>query len=257
MKRPVVLVLAGHDPTGGAGVQADIEAIAAQTCHAVSVLTCITVQDTRNVKQISLLDPQELKKQLQCLLADIEIAAIKIGLIPDLALIPMISDLLIGYRSLPCVLDPVLAAGGGAELSDQALIQAIREHILPFVTLVTPNVLELQRLSGLPRASELEQVESLLATGCQAVLVTGTHKPTQQVIQQLYLDNQPRLTWEWERLPYDYHGSGCTLASACAGQLAQGLDLEAALTKAQSYTWQALKQADSLGQGQWLPHRWI
>ncbi|WP_020559923.1 bifunctional hydroxymethylpyrimidine kinase/phosphomethylpyrimidine kinase [Thiofilum flexile] len=255
MTRPVVLVLAGHDPTGGAGIQADSEALAANGCHAISVITCLTVQDTHNVKRTLPISPDIIAVQLECLLADMPIAALKIGLLGSSDLIPIVEKILLKYPSIPKVLDPVLAAGGGTSLASQQLTTQIREQLLPHITLTTPNVPELARLSALPKASSSEQAQVLLKFGCKAVLLTGTHAPTPKVIQCLYQPQQAPQQWEWERLPETYHGSGCTLASACTAFLAQGLPLEAALEQAQQYTWQTLAQAESLGGGQWIPKR--
>jgi hydroxymethylpyrimidine/phosphomethylpyrimidine kinase len=255
MTRPVVLVLAGHDPTGGAGIQADSEAIAANGGHAVSVITCLTVQDTHNVKRIMPIAPEIVAEQLEVLLADMPIAAIKIGLIGNVDLIPLIEQVLIQCASIPKVLDPVLAAGGGTALASQQLTTQIRERVLPHIHLTTPNVPELEHLSTLPHATDDEQAQVLLATGCKAVLLTGTHAPTPTVIQHLYQYAHDTQSWEWERLPETYHGSGCTLASACVAFLAQGLTLTAAIEQAQIYTWSTLAKADKLGSGQWIPQR--
>lgn len=255
MTRPVVLVLAGHDPTGGAGVQADSEAIAANGCHAVSVITCLTVQDTHNVKRIVSVAPELVAEQLKYLLVDMPIAAIKIGLIDNVELIPIIETLLQQYPTLPKVLDPVLAAGGGTALASEVLTTQIRERLLPHITLTTPNVPELERLSALHPATLDEQAQVLLNTGCKALLVTGTHAPTPEVTQRLYQNGHSTKTWQWPRLPETYHGSGCTLASTCAALLAQGFELETSLEKAQHYTWHSLEKAEALGKGQWIPKR--
>lgn len=250
---PAVLTLSGHDPSGGAGIQADIETITHFRCHAVSVITALTEQDSRNVKRVLPQTPKNIVNQALTLLADIPVKVIKIGLLghPDIA--RSVHTILKEYSDIPVVFDPVLAAGGGAELADNELIAAINELLLPRTTLLTPNSMEARRLTGL---IDLQQCGTdLSAKGCAYVLITGTHEATHTVCNQLFHAGQPLMTYDWERLPFSYHGSGCTLASSIAAQLALGADPVTATEKAQDYTWRTLKSGFKPGLGQHLPNR--
>lgn len=254
-KLPVVIALGGHDPSGGAGIQADIEAILSNGCHPATVVTCLTVQDTRQVQRIIPLADYLIEQQAETLLADLPVAAFKIGLLGSVEVVQAVHRILLQAPDVPVVLDPVLAAGGGgAELATLAVVDAIQEYLLPLTTLLTPNVPEAAQLALSGQTGE-EQARSLLAQGCEYVLLTGTHADTARVENSLYGNNQCLRTWTWERLPETYHGSGCTLAAACAAQLAQGVDIARAVGSAQAYTWNSLQAARPLGQGQWLPAR--
>ena len=248
------MTLAGHDPGGGAGIQADSEAISSQGCHPASVITCLTVQDTRNVQRIEPVTDYLIEQQDEVLLADLPIKAIKIGLLGSKAAVKAVHRILLQAPDVPVILDPVLAAGGGRNLANSGIIEAIREYLLPLTTLLTPNVPELTRLAIKGETLD-EQAQCLLDQGCTYVLLTGTHADTERVENVLYGDGKRMRTWTWERLPETYHGSGCTLAAACAANLAKGIDIAQAVGVAQAYTWGSLQAARHIGHGQWLPNR--
>jgi len=251
---PIILAIGGHDPTGGAGLQADIETIHSMGCRAISLVTCLTRQDSRNVISIHPQPYDEFNTQLRTLLNDIQPAAIKIGLIGDNALVPGIRDCL-QTAGLPVVLDPVLAAGGGTPVATNELIASITEHLLPETALVTPNRAEARRLSGYESMDDAAR--QLIADGTANVLITGADEAEgEQVNNRLYLRNMTSRNWLWPRLPYSYHGSGCTLASACACGLARGTDVQQCVEAAQQFTWDSLNAASKPGQGQHLPTRY-
>lgn len=255
MSRPIVLCFSGHDPSGGAGIQADIEAIVSHRCHAASVITALTEQDSRNVKQLLPQRPSDIVSQAQTVLNDFDIAAIKIGLLGSAEVALAVASIVRQTSGVPIVLDPVLAAGGGTDLAGQALINAIAEHLLPLTTLVTPNSIEARRLTRLDDlnacATELQRC------GAEYVLITGTHEDedSERVVNRLSMPDHLNETFNWERLPHHYHGSGCTLAAATAALLAQGLDMFSAVNEAQEYTWQSLNAAYRPGKGQHNPER--
>lgn len=253
--RPIVLCLGGHDPVGGAGIQADNETLAALETHACSAITCLTVQDTRNVQRLEPVSSALFKAQAEAVFADLPVAAIKIGLIGEATFVPTIAALLAKHPTCPVIFDPVLAAGGGTNLASNRLITEIREQLLSKTTLLTPNLAEAQRLSGAQGADDCG--EALLALGCQAVLLTGTDSAgdAQQVTHRLYQNGATPQTWQWPRLPHSYHGSGCTLAAACAGLIAHGHPLVDAVYQAQQFTYQALLAGWQPGQYQHLPWR--
>ena len=249
---PVILCIAGHDPSGGAGVQADIETLAAHGCHAVSAISCLTVQDTANVQQVLPVAPETLAAQIETLCADFRVSVVKVGLIGHASLVPIIGAVARALE-VPLVLDPVLAAGGGKELASDRMVIAIRE-LLPTVTLATPNRAEARRLSGYSEPDAA--AERLLDQGCQSVLLTGADEAQgSEVVNCLYRKGRPAQKYRWPRLPGTFHGSGCTLASACAAHLARGEPIEQAVTAAQRYTLAALEQAHALGRGQKIPWR--
>ncbi len=251
---PVVLVFAGLDPTGGAGLSADIEAIISQGCHAAPIATALTVQDTRDVIRVGQVDALLVVEQARALLEDVPVAAIKLCMLGSASMVEAIHSILRDYPHIPVVLDPVLRAGGGTELADEELIEAMRELLIPQTTILTPNSEEARRLA--PDADNLHACAlSLLEQGSEYVLITGTHEPTPEVENLLFGGHRLLETFSWPRLPESYHGSGCTLASAIAGLLAQGHEPMTAIHQAQDYTWQTLEQAYRLGRGQMIPNR--
>lgn len=251
--RPVVLCFSGHDPSGGAGIQADIETLASLRCHAASVITALTDQDSRNVKCIIPQAPEAVFDQAQTVLADLPVKAIKIGLIGRHETAAAIHDILQSHPDIPVILDPVLAAGGGADLADAELIATINKCLLPQTAVLTPNSDEARKLTGLSALSKAAL--KLLERGAQHVLITGTHEPEETVCNRLFHNGRLLETFNWDRLPHSYHGSGCTLAAAIAGAIAHGLDPFSAVLEAQEFTWNALNAGYRPGTGQYLPNR--
>jgi hydroxymethylpyrimidine/phosphomethylpyrimidine kinase len=250
----VVLCFSGHDPTGGAGVQADIETLSGLACHACTVVTALTAQDTANVRQVWPQPPGDFLAQARLVAADLPVAVVKIGLLGSADIARAVAGLLAReLAGVPVVLDPVLAAGGGAALAREDLVRAIQDDLLPLCGVLTPNLPEARQLAGGLESPELCAAQ-LLRRGCGQVLITGGHAEGPEVVNRLY-GPFGSSAWRWPRLPGEYHGSGCTLASALAAGLARGLDMEAACLQAQQFTWDALRDAHALGRGQWLPNR--
>jgi hydroxymethylpyrimidine/phosphomethylpyrimidine kinase len=259
---PVVMTLAGNDPSGGAGIAADIETLVSLGCHPAPVITALTVQNTHNVQALLPVDPNEAFAQARAVLEDMPVAAFKVGVIGGADNAAALHRLFAAWPNIPVILDPVLAAGGGTELASTALIEALQTLLLPLTTVLTPNSVEARRLA--PEADTLEACAmALLARGCRYVLITGGHEsePPTEVINTLYGNNRLLETWRWPRLPHEYHGSGCTLASAIAALLAQGHhpyleeSICSAIHGAQQYAWRALQAGYRAGGGQWLPNR--
>ena len=251
---PTILCLSGFDPSGGAGIQADIESIASMGGHAVPVITALTVQNTQNVSHFQAVDTQLFTDQVSKLLEDISIKAIKIGMIGSLQIIEAIGEILKNNSDLPVIYDPVLAAGGGADLTESGMLAAIQKLILPYTTILTPNSPEARQLSN---ETDLKSCgKKLMDYGCEAVLLTGTHEDNEHVDNLWFYEGQYVETFSWDRLPHEYHGSGCTLASAIAALIAQGLDPFNAVNEAQDYSWNTLKHAFKISdKGQLIPHR--
>ncbi len=249
---PIVLVFGGNDPTGGAGLCADIQALTHQGCHTAPIITCITPQNTHDVMDNFPLPTHYIKAQAEAVLTDLPVTLCKIGLIGNLEILETIQELLTRYR-LPTVLDPILSAGGGHPLTQAHLRQAMIQKLLPLVQILTPNSQEARRLTGqdsLPLAAQ-----QLMDWGCQYVCITGSHENTPQVINQLYGGGHYLQQWEWSRLPDTYHGSGCTFAASLAGALAKGKEMITAVYDAQQYTWQTLQQGYQASTGQAFPRR--
>ena len=212
---PIVMVFAATDPTGGAGLQADI----------------------------------------------MPVAAFKIGVLGSLEAVAAVAEVVSDYPEIPLILDPVLASGRGDELASEDMLSAIRELLIPQTTIITPNSIEARRLSaedaedGDDNPDLAECARRILASGCEYVLITGTHENTGEVVNTLYNSDGVVRSDNWPRLPGSYHGSGCTLASALAATIANGVDMQEAVRDAQEYTWQSLKLAFRPGMGQHIPDR--
>lgn len=258
----IVLAFAASDPSGGAGIQADLMTLSSLGCHALSVITAVTVQDSAGVEGILPIDADWVVDQARLILEDMPVAAFKIGLLGSVENIAAIAEVVSDYPDVPLILDPVLASGRGDETATEDMISALCELLLPQTTVLTPNSVEARRLAqedgeegdeiALP-----ECASRLLAQGCEYVLITGTHENTAQVINTLYGPAGIMRSDVWDRLPGSYHGSGCTLASAIAASLANGLDLSEAVREAQEYTWQSLAAAFRPGMGQYIPDRFF
>jgi hydroxymethylpyrimidine/phosphomethylpyrimidine kinase len=241
-------------------LQADLLTLASMGCHPLSVVTGITVQDTTGVEDVLAMDAEWVVDQARCILEDVPVAVFKLGVLGSVEIIAAIAEIVADYPEVPLILDPVLTSGRGDELASEEMLEALRDLILPQTSLVTPNILELMRLAY-DEAPEEERPDyaraamEVLESGCEFVLVTGTHAPGVQVVNTLYGREGVIRSDRWERLPGSYHGSGCTLSSAIAASLAQGLPIPEAVAEAQDYTWQTLKEGYRLGMGQIVPDR--
>ena len=261
LQLPAILTFAGTDPTGGAGLQADMLTLSSLGCHPLSVVTAVTVQDTIGVEDYLPLDAGWVSDQARCVLEDMPVAAFKVGMIGSVEIAAAIAEIVSDYPDIPLILDPVLTSGRGDELAEDDLIYALRDLILPQTTLITPNSIEARRLAEDEEAENEDNPDlgecaaRLIDMGCEYVLITGSHEQTTQVTNTLYDESGPLQALEWNRLAGGYHGSGCTLASAVAALLAQGLDIEEAVKAAQEFTYEALKRSLRLGMGQNIPDR--
>lgn len=258
---PIVLSFAANDPSGGAGLQADLLTIASLGCHPLSVMTAITVQDTAGVEDVMPLDPEWVADQARAVLEDMPVQVFKIGLLGSVEIIATIAEVISDYPQIPLVMDPVLTSGRGDELASEEMIDAMRELLLPQVTILTPNSLEARHLAQLENDSHVTKLDlsacaqRLLDLGCEYVLITGTHENTAQVTNTLFASDGVVRSDHWERLANTYHGSGCTLASAIAAFLANGLPITESVQEAQDYTWHTLQAGFRPGMGQYIPNR--
>lgn len=247
---PQILFIGGHDPVGGAGLQADIETAQAHGCRCYSLVTTLTTQDSGNIQDLHPQPAAALRAQLKCLLGDVQPDMVKIGLIGSTQIARVLAEELAG---LPQVIDPVLAAGGGRDVADETLLALVRECLLPRAVLLTPNRTEARRLTG--EADPVTAARALLETECGAVLLTGADEAGSGRVTNLLIERSGETAFTHPLLPHRYHGSGCTLAAACACNLALGLSMQTAVGRALDWTWQTLRQAEHPGRGQYLPNR--
>jgi len=240
--RPCVLVFSGLDPSGGAGIQADIEAIAAQGAHALPIVTALTVQDNDRVHEVAPVDAGLITRQARLLVETMTIRAVKLGIPGNLANAEAIAGIVLLLRArqpaLPVVLDPVLASGHGDPLARGDAL-AVLSPLLALATVVTPN---------LPEAAALGHVD------VPHVLVTGGHGDGDEVVNRWHSREGVR-EWRWPRLPGAFHGSGCTLAATLAARLALGDTMAQALERAQRCCNQALADSYAIAHGQRIPRR--
>jgi hydroxymethylpyrimidine/phosphomethylpyrimidine kinase len=255
------MTFAASDPTCGAGLQADLLTLAAHGCHPLTVVTALTVQDTTGVEDLLPMEGGWVADQARALLEDMPVAAFKLGMLGSVEAISAVAEVLSDYPDTPVIFDPVLASGRGDAFADEDAVAAMIELLLPLTDVLTPNSLEARRLaqdlggSGREVLSLPECARRLIGAGCAHVLVTGTHEHSPRVVNTLFGSHGPLRHDDWQRLPGSYHGSGCTLASAIAANLAWGQPLPEAVRAAQHYTWHALAAGFRPGMGQHVPNR--
>jgi hydroxymethylpyrimidine/phosphomethylpyrimidine kinase len=256
-----VLILAGSDSGGGAGVQADIKTVTALGAYAATAITAITVQDTLKVHDVFAVPLAVIEAQARVVLEDIGADAIKTGMLATVDVVELVARLLDGpAKGIPAVIDPVMVAKGGSSLLEARAAEAVRSLLVPRAALLTPNAPEAEALTGLSVASLDDQRragERLLEMGARAVLMKGGHVAGDRVID-LLLSADGETLLEGPRIDTRHtHGTGCTLASACAAGLAKGLPLTQAVAEAFAYTAEAIRHAPGLGKGNGpLDHGW-
>lgn len=250
---PLVLAIGGHDPSG-AGIHADIETCAALGCMAISIITALTTQNTASVYHVLPTDPAEIRRQIVVLLEELEIDVCKIGLVPTKETSKMLGTLF-GRELEGCslILDPILSAGSGNDLSCEDTREAVLTDLVPHAALITPNGHELRTLTN---CSDVEEgILKLRRAGAKAVLVTDSENERSRIINRFYpVDSVPE-EFEIERIPGTYHGTGCTLASAVACYCAVGMPLRTAVVNAQEFTNSSVAAAHNFGAAQAIPNR--
>jgi hydroxymethylpyrimidine/phosphomethylpyrimidine kinase len=244
---PVAMTIAGSDPSGGAGIQADLKTFTAFGVYGTSVITALTAQNTRGVKGVEVISPAFVKAQLSAVMTDVRINAIKTGMLANADLIVAIQRALMSAPQLPLVLDPVMVATSGQSLLQSDAVDALRRLLVPRATLVTPNIPEAARLLGVEAAATVDQMivqaQGLRQLGCRAVLLKGGHGQGDTATDILVIGetvtriDKPRIETT------NTHGTGCTLSAAITALLALGVPLEAACIRAKIFVWQALDSA--------------
>jgi len=251
---PAVLTIAASDPSGGAGIEADLKVFARHGVFGMSAITALTVQNAAGLQDVHPTPVETFRKILAALAADQPIKAIKIGVLPNVEIIEAVADFLAERDSIPVVLDPVFQASRGGRLAAADTLKAIRERLLPRVTLFTPN-LEEAKTYGLEQVPQVEDrsrpIFNLL--GAKAVLLKGGHREGE--IRDALLFPESAVIWTEPRLPGTFHGLGCALSSAIAANLAQGKKLRFAVGKARAYVRKQMKKAIVTPSGiKVLPH---
>ena len=255
---PIVLTFAPSDPSGGGGLQADLLTLASMGCHPLSVVTALTVQDTRGIEGLLAMEAEWVADQARALLEDMPVDAFKIGALPSVEIVAAIAEVLADYPDVPLVLDPSLASGRSEAHLGDAAMHALRDLLVPQTTIATPNGHELRLIAGEDDDEEpsiADCAARLVDAGCEFVLVTGTHEASREIVNTLYGKGGVVRTDSWARLPGPFKGAGATLSAAIAAMLANGLELAEAVREAQDYTWNALRKAYRPGMGQFLPDR--
>lgn len=239
------LTIAGSDSGGGAGIQADLKAFAAHRVHGLSAIAALTAQNTRGVTAVHVPPLDFLQAQIDACFADFDIHAVKLGMLANAEVIHCVAAALEKYRPPHIVLDPVMVATSGAKLLQDSALNALRERLLPLATLVTPNMPEAELLVG-QRISSADDAEraanALLELGANAVLLKGGHLQEGARVIDRYFDGVRSEEFIHARLAVDAHGTGCTLASAIAAQLCNGLSLANACEAGIDYVARALQR---------------
>ncbi len=256
--KPIVLTFAGSDPTCGAGLQGDVLTILDHGCHPLSVITAITAQNTVGVTRCDAISPELIAEQANVLIKDVKPSVVKIGLVPSVECAREIAKVIDNLPGTPVILDPVLTSGRGDKLG---ALEGIVDVLLPTATLVVPNSVEARSLVARGNQKAIDQLALddcgpwLASSGAKLVLITGSHENTSTVRNTLYNSDGVVEFEEWPRLPGEYHGSGCMLASSIACLMACGYSVESAVKSAQGYTWEMLHKGYRIGAGQLIPSR--
>lgn len=251
-KQPVFLSINSHDPSGGAGLVADVETATSLGCHCVSAITALNVRDTKNLKDRQSSDTGLMIEQIRAALEDCPITAIKVGDIATVAQAEAIHTILGEYGNIKVILDPVLHHGA----DDGDVDAAVRLLLLPRATITVLSTDHIKQLSSCGD-SVGAYVQELLEFGCEHLLVTGIQGENNKLINRLFSTRGVDKEYMWDALPQAFHGAGSTLSAALTAYLAHGFDLLEALQQGQQFTWQALANAQRVGQGCLIPDRFF
>lgn len=246
----IALTIAGSDSSGGAGIQADLKTFSALGVYGASAITALTAQNTRGVEAVQVVPPDFVLAQIGAVARDLKVGAIKIGMLATSAVIEAVAEGLKDFAGVPVVLDPVMVAASGDVLLDEEAVETLRSVLLPRATLITPNLPEAAKLLGTTEAKDEremgEQARALMRIGAKAVLIKGGHAEGAKAVD-LYVDAEGEMRLEAPRVATrNTHGTGCTLSSAIAAELAKGASLREAVRKAKAYITAAIAAADEL-----------
>jgi len=247
---PNILSIAGSDPSGGAGIQADLKTFAACGTYGMAVITALTAQNTQGVSGVVDVDEAFVRQQLDAVFQDIKVDAVKIGMLSNAAIIKIVADVLDKYQPPNIVLDPVMVATSGDSLISADAVEAMKNHLIPLADVLTPNIPEAEKLSRKAVLDMEEAAKGSLSLGCKAVYLKGGHLKCAQALDVLAKAGGVTKIYKTERIDtQNTHGTGCTLSSAIAAYLGHGLELEDACGKAKDYLTKAIARADDLDVG--------
>lgn len=239
MRYPTALTIAGSDSGGGAGIQADLKTFSAIGVFGTSVITSITAQNTREVRAVEALSAKIIRQQLEVVFDDIKIDAVKTGMLVSPGIIKIIAEVIDKYKPQQVIVDPVMVATAGANLTKASISGAFHKLMFPRLTLLTPNIPEAERLTGITIKNDNDRRkagEIFLEQGCEAVLIKGGHMPGKESVDMLFTRNaEPEFFSSSFIRTKNVHGTGCSLASAIAAYLALGFDLKTSIEKAKEY----------------------
>jgi len=245
---PIVLTIGGYDPSGGAGITADIETISSLDCHAITLISCLTSQNTQEFNLLEQVDPELFANQANLLLSDFKVDVLKIGVLSGTKIVEETKNIMDKLENTKVVIDPVIEASSGGLLADKDTLEAQKELIFPHAYLITPNLEEAKILSG---ENELNLViEKLRSFSSNYFLIKDVNHSQDQIVNHLYLDKELKKSWCIPKIPGSFHGTGCHLASSISCFLAQSKDLEEAIELGQKNTIEAIKRSLKIGQGQ-------
>ena len=259
-----LLTIAGSDSSGGAGIQADLKTFSALGCYGMSVITALTAQNTVGVRGIYPIPPSFVEKQMEAVFTDIDVDAVKIGMLYSAELIESVASMLKKFKATKIVLDPVMAAQSGDSLMKSKAVDALKKHLMPLVDVVTPNIPETSALTGkkILCLDEMYKAARVLAQyGSKGIFIKGGHLENKESIDVLYIDDQDKfVTFKEKRIKTrNNHGTGCTLSSALASFLAKGNSIEAAAEKAKIYISKAIRKGSAylIGKGSGPVHHFF
>lgn len=256
-----ILIIAGSDSIAGAGMQADLKTAAAFGVYAATAVTALTAQNTMSFTMSQPASAEMMRAQLDAIISDIDIAAVKIGMLPDAATTEVVADFLEEHNSLPVVLDPVRVTSTGAELGDEGALEVLNDRILSRSRIVTPNLFEARVLAQVAEGEDVtseEMAQCIFSRGARAVLIKGGHANAADdadpslSVDRLFLSDGRSMEFESARREGEFHGTGCTLSTAIACGISQGKSLGQAVARAHNYLAVCIAQAEQLGHGSYI-----
>jgi hydroxymethylpyrimidine/phosphomethylpyrimidine kinase len=255
MSTPIALTIAGSDPSGGAGLQADLKTFTVLGVYGASVITALTAQSTQGVSGIFPVPPDFVSRQIATLVEDMRPAATKTGMLNDRATVLAVADAVKRHDLHPLIVDPVMVATSGDLLLEETAVAAVRSDLIPLADLITPNIGEAAQLLGVPPAASedemVAQAKALLALGCKAVVLKGGHGTGAEAVDIFMERDGQSLRLALPRLAAQHtHGTGCTFSAAVAAGLARGAPLSTAVAAAKRFVHEALQAGQALGIGQ-------
>lgn len=250
---PIVLIIGGHDPTGGAGVLADAQTLVMNGCYPISLITCLTAQNTINFESIKVTDTKFFNKIAKVLLKDIPlINAIKIGALGNEEIVQVVKEIIINCKNTPVVLDPVIETSSGGSLINNEGLSEMKYKLLSNVDLITPNIKEAKTLTG--KHNQQDIIQELNKVKSNFVLIKDNEKRN-KIENSLFKKNEFIKKWEISKVKGKFQGTGCSMSSSIASNLAKGLRMEESIELAQNSVYQSLQNAIDLGSGQKIPKR--